>query len=99
MNIREYLAQGRPLLFDGAMGTYYASRPGRAEARCEPANLDAPEEIAAIHRAYLEAGCRTIKTNTFTAGLELAQGQGESPARIIQAACRIAQDCAAPYGA
>lgn len=48
MNIRDVLAQGGPLLFDGAMGTYYASRPGRAESRCEPANLDRPEEIAAI---------------------------------------------------
>ena len=32
MSIRDDLKQGRPLLFDGAMGTYYASRPNRAEA-------------------------------------------------------------------
>ncbi len=98
-DIRACLRERGPLLFDGAMGTCFAALPGRAHQRCELACLTAPEEIAAIHRAYLEAGCRAIKTNTFTAGLELAQGQGESPARIIQAACRIAQDCAAPYGA
>ncbi len=98
-DIRTCLRERGPLLFDGAMGTCFAALPGRAHQQCELACLTAPEEIAAIHRAYLDAGCRAIKTNTFTAGLELAQGQGEIPARIIQAACRIAQDCAAPYGA
>lgn len=94
MNIREYLAQGEPLLFDGAMGTYYASRPGRAEARCEPANLEAPEEIAAIHRAYLEAGCKAIRTNTFDLG-----GDWETAQKIIRAGCQIARSAAKPFGA
>ena len=35
MNIRELL-QTRPLLFDGAMGTYYKAAPG---VECEQANL------------------------------------------------------------
>lgn len=94
MNIREYLAQGKPLLFDGAMGTYYVSRTGRAEARCELANLDHPEEIAAIHRAYLEAGARAIRTNTFDVGTE-----GEAARRLIEAGCRVALEAAEPFGA
>ena len=98
-DIRAYLQKGGPLLFDGAMGSCFAALPGRADQRCELANLTAPEEIASIHRAYLDAGCRAIKTNTFTAGVDLAQGQGEPAAAMIQAACRIAKDCAAPYGA
>lgn len=98
-DIRSYLKSGRPLLFDGAMGTCFAARPGRAEQRCELANRICPDEIAAIHRAYLEAGCRAVKTNTFTAGVDLAQGQGELASQIIRDACRIAKDCAAPYGA
>lgn len=57
MEIRTYLALGKPLTFDGAMGTYYASLPGRAQMRCENANLEHPDEILAIHRAYLAAGC------------------------------------------
>ena len=72
-DIRTYLKEGGPLLFDGAMGTYFAALPGRAEERCELANLTCPEEITAIHRAYLEAGCRAIKTNTFTVGVDLAR--------------------------
>ena len=55
MDIRTYI-KNKPLLFDGAMGTYFAALPGRADERCELANLAHPEEIAAIHRAYLDAG-------------------------------------------
>ena len=99
MNIREYLAMGKPLLFDGAMGTYYASLPGRAEARCELGNIEHPEDIAAIHRGYLEAGCRAIKTNTFGLGEDVAEGRETLAADIIEAACRIAKDAAADYGA
>lgn len=89
MNIREYLAQGKPLLFDGAMGTYYAARPGRAGARCE---LAGPGETGAIHRAYLDAGARAIRTNTFDlAGLDAPS--------VVETACRAALDAAEPYGA
>ncbi|MCI8698039.1 MAG: bifunctional homocysteine S-methyltransferase/methylenetetrahydrofolate reductase [Oscillospiraceae bacterium] len=94
MSIRELLARGEPLLFDGAMGTYYAARPGRAEARCEQANLDAPQEIAAIHRAYLEAGARAIRTNTFDVG-----GDWETAQRIVRTGCSIARSAAGPFGA
>ena len=98
-DIRAYIREHGPLLFDGAMGTCYAALPGRADQRCELASLTVPEEIAAIHRAYLDAGCRAVKTNTFTVGLDLAQGRDELAAELIQAACRIAQECAAPYDA
>ena len=66
MNVHEYLKENL-LLFDGAMGTYYAARNRTALCSCELANLSAPEEIEAIHRAYLDAGCTAIKTNTFAA--------------------------------
>lgn len=98
-DIRAYLQKGRPLLFDGAMGTCFAALPGRSDQRCELANLTSPGEIAAIHRSYLDAGCRAVKTNTFTAGVDLAQGREELAGQIIQAAYRIAADAAAPYGA
>ena len=99
MDIRTYLRQGKPLLFDGAMGTWFASLPGRAGERCELANLERPEEIAAIHRAYLEAGCRAIKTNTFAVGAELAQGREAQAGRLIEAGCRLALEAAGPYDA
>ena len=99
MDIRSYLKQGRPLLFDGAMGTYFASLPGRAEERCEQACLDHPEEIGAIHRSYLEAGCRAIKANTFSVSADLAQGDADLAKELIGAACRLALEEAAAFDA
>ena len=99
MDIRTYLAQGAPLLFDGAMGTYFASQPGWAEERCERANLTRPEEILQIHRAYLQAGCRAIKTNTFAISGDLADGNGETAHDIVNVACRLALQAVQPYGA
>ena len=99
MDIRSDLKQGCPLLFDGAMGTYFASLPDRAEERCERACLDHPEEVRAIHRAYLEAGCRAVKTNTFSVGADLAQGDENLAKEIINAACRLAQEEASAFDA
>lgn len=73
--------------------------PGRGSACCELACLTAPDEIAALHRAYLDAGCRAIKVNTFTVSVDLAQGRDELAADLIRAACSIAVDCAVPRGA
>lgn len=98
-DIRTYVKSGAPLLFDGAMGTYFAARSGRGEQRCELGSLERPGEITAIHRAYLEAGCRALKTNTFTVSADLARGDGETARRIIEASCRLAKECAGPYGA
>ena len=96
MDIRTYLKKN-VLLFDGAMGTYFAAQPGHAEGRCELANLHHSEEVAAIHRAYLDAGCRAIKTNTFSVGADLSD-EAQSKA-ITEAACRLALEAAKPYEA
>ena len=92
-DIRARLREG-PLLFDGSMGTYFASLPGRAGERCEEACLTAPEVISSIHRAYLEAGAQALKTNTFSLGADFAEGREDSARAIIQAACRLALDAA-----
>lgn len=80
-------------------GTYFAARPGRAAERCELANLEHPEEVSAIHRAYLEAGCRAIKTNTFSVGVDLAQGKHALARQIIAEGARLAREAAEPFGA
>ncbi len=55
------------LLADGAMGTEIYSQ-GLAAYRCPwELNLSAPEQIRAIHQAYLAAGAKLIETNTFGA--------------------------------
>lgn len=66
MEIRDYLKE-HTLLFDGAMGTYYARRANRSDSSCEIANLHDPQTVEEIHRRYIEAGARAVKTNTFAA--------------------------------
>jgi len=58
------------LLTDGAMGSYLFELTGRlSEANhvYEDFNRERPELIQQIHRAYLTAGARCLKTNTFGA--------------------------------
>ncbi len=88
MTVREHL-KTRPLLFDGAMGTYYASRRRSAQQDCERANLNDAQEIAAIHRAYRDAGCDAIKTNTFAANRQNFGAECES---IVRAGVSIARE-------
>ena len=98
MDLRTEL-KTRPLLFDGAMGTCYAARYGTDGPACEVANVAAPQRILDIHRDYLEAGCRAIKTNTFTLSAALAQGRREEAEAQLKAACALAKQAAAPYQA
>ena len=84
----------RPLLFDGGMGTYYAQKFGFDPECCERANLLYPARVAAIHREYIAAGARAIKTNTFganTVGLECDSADVDE---IIDAGWHIACDAA-----
>ena len=97
--IREYLRQGKPLLFDGAMDTQYACFSGNMDENCELANIRNPEEIKAIHRSYLKAGCRALKTNTFAVGQYLAREETALAERLLTAGCTLAQRCAKPYEA
>lgn len=98
-DIREYIRNKNPLLFDGAMGTLYSSYPGCAGKRVEAANLDEPELICSIHKAYLDAGCRAIKTNTYSLSADIAQGMEEYAFRLIKASCDLALDTAGEYDA
>lgn len=62
MNINE-----KPLIFDGAMGTYYASVSKNPLSKCELANIYDRSTILNIHKEYIKAGCKAIRTNTFGA--------------------------------
>ncbi len=61
------LASSRTVVADGAMGTEL-QRAGLAVGECgDRWNLEHPERLAAIHAAYIEAGCDAIITNSFGA--------------------------------
>lgn len=65
LTVREYLKEN-VLLFDGAMGSYFASIHDEPEYPPEYANITAPHTISEIHKRYLMAGAKAIKTNTFS---------------------------------
>jgi len=87
------LSQGT-LLFDGATGTYAASLEGFGRGPVETACLYAPEAVYRLHRAYLSAGCRLIKTNTFAAHPGMAVRDCDEQRRVIEAAFSIASRAA-----
>ena len=89
MNIRELL-QTRPLLFDGAMGTYYKAAPG---VECEQANLTDPAGVLAVHREYLAAGADAVKTNTFSLP-RLAAAHAPGWEQLAQAGWQLAVQAA-----
>lgn len=99
VDIREYLKYNR-LIMDGAMGTYYAELEGNANDGIfsEFGNISKPEQIEKIHRTYIEAGAKLIRTNTFAISTKTLGVSNEEQKKIIEAACRIAKraadDCA-----
>jgi homocysteine S-methyltransferase len=91
LNIRKHLQKGLPLVLDGAMGTLFAALPRQSEAACESANLDAPHQILAIHKAYLQAGANAIQTNTFSLSAAICQGRSEDAQHLLKAGCDLAK--------
>jgi len=63
----ERLGQGAPLLGDGAMATMLHQQGGSINMCFDELNCTHPEQVAAVHRAYIEAGAELIETNTFGA--------------------------------
>jgi 5-methyltetrahydrofolate--homocysteine methyltransferase len=61
---REALAQ-RVLVQDGAKGTSLIARGLKAGELPDAWNLSRPEDVLAVHRSFVEAGCDIVVTNTF----------------------------------
>jgi 5-methyltetrahydrofolate--homocysteine methyltransferase len=62
---RALLDEGGPILADGAMGTMLFANGLQFGDPPELWNLEHPDVIRRIQRAYLEAGSRIVLTNTF----------------------------------
>lgn len=62
---RALVAQGRPIVADGAMGTMLFANGLQFGDPPEVWNLAHPDVIRRIQRAYLEAGSQILLTNTF----------------------------------
>lgn len=95
--VRELLAQG-VLLFDGATGTALCAQSGEGEA-VERLCLTQPQRVLALHHAYLAAGCKAIKTNTFAAHVSLACENKDDQKTLIRAAYDLARRAGDAYDA
>ena len=85
------------LVVDGAMGTQLQER-GLADAGQIPEmlNFSHPDDIAAIHKAYVDAGAEVITTNTFGANRLKLEGVA-SVEDVYRAAAECARAAGAPY--
>lgn len=91
MEFFEKLKRGT-VLFDGAMGTYYAQKYGHDPEYCEFANISNSDRVESIHREYIAAGCDAIKTNTFGANTDGLDCDWETVSTIIERGWSIAQN-------
>lgn len=93
MRIKELLTGRKPILADGAMGTWYAEQTGESSFS-EYANLTDPQRILAIHRSYIDAGAQLIRTNTFSANPFTLQLGWTKVEELLAAGYRIAKEAA-----
>ncbi|MDR3050856.1 MAG: bifunctional homocysteine S-methyltransferase/methylenetetrahydrofolate reductase [Oscillospiraceae bacterium] len=93
MSLQSLLAQGEPLLLDGAMGTYLAQQGWRG-GPCEWATLRQPELVHRAHRAYAQAGARVLRTNSFAANARALGGTRQDALAVTLRALDIARRAA-----
>jgi 5-methyltetrahydrofolate--homocysteine methyltransferase len=106
----ERLAEGPPLLADGAMGTMLVARGLRPGECPESLSLTRPELLEEIARSYFEAGAELLEANTFgasplkLAAYHLAPQMTEINRRAVRAVRNVVDDrayvaaCVGPSG-
>lgn len=94
--LRELLADGRPHIFDGAMGTMLHHQGAPANLSFDELALRRPDLVRAVHNAYVKAGAELIETNSFGANpIKLAAlGLAEETEALNAAAARVARESA-----
>jgi len=82
-----------PLVFDGAMGTLLQEKGLKPGACPELMNLEEPQKVREVHKAYLRAGADVITANTFGANrIKLAEyGLAEKVYEINRKAVELAK--------
>ena len=94
MNLDTLLKQKRPVITDGAMGTYFTQKTGFSIHECEWANISRPELISEIHREYVKAGAQFLRTNTFSANTKSLGRPLADVLEIVRAGYRLAKEAA-----
>lgn len=74
--LKERIAQGKPVFFDGGMGTMIQASGVTEYDIPEDLNMTHPDIIRSIHAKYLAAGSNVITANTFGANPIKLSGEG-----------------------
>jgi 5-methyltetrahydrofolate--homocysteine methyltransferase len=92
----ERLYRPEPLILDGATGTMIMKELPGFRGCNESLNMERPDLILRVHRAYIDAGADIIETNTFGgSALKLEEyGLAASCEEINERAARIAREAA-----
>ena len=97
-SVLERVAAGELVVIDGGTGTEIQRRGGAMDDAtwCAEANLQQPDLVREVHRAYLEAGAELIIANTFATSplLFATLGRDDEVAAIDRAAVRLAREIA-----
>ena len=93
--LTDLLQSRRVVLGDGAMGTML-QLAGLVDGAPERWNVERPDVVSAIHRAYVEAGSDFISTNTFGGTRNRLQldGLADRIAELNEAGARLAREAA-----
>ncbi|GAB4569000.1 MAG: bifunctional homocysteine S-methyltransferase/methylenetetrahydrofolate reductase [Anaerolineae bacterium] len=100
LTFRERLAQGTPILTDGAMGTTLHQHGIPIDACFDELNLTRPDLVQEVHARFLKAGAELLETNTFGANrYKLARyGLETRVAEINRAGVMVARQAIAASG-
>lgn len=93
MNFRDLL-KNEYIILDGAMGTMLQQSGLKLGEIPEALNLENPEAVMKIHRAYIEAGTEIVCTNTFGANAYKLKDCKYSVGEIVSAAISNARQAA-----
>jgi methionine synthase I (cobalamin-dependent) len=88
--LQSLLAEGRPLLADGATGTNLFAMGLTSGDAPELWNAEHPDRIESLHQAFVDAGSRIILTNSFGANrrrlaLYRLEGRTRKPQTVARA--------------
>jgi homocysteine S-methyltransferase len=95
-DFRRLIEDGRPHLFDGAMGTMLYSK-GVYINRCyDELSVSQPDLVRDVHKAYVKAGAEVLETNSYGANrVKLARhGLEDRVEELNLAAARVARSAA-----
>ena len=85
-------------LLDGGLGTMLQAAGLSGGQNPEIWNIQQPDTVKSIHRAYLNAGAQVISANTFGANAHKLQGSGCTPQQLVAAGVQLAKQAISDSG-